>query len=493
VVSVADVADTSSVAHEPGYRRRQPESTLLHETIRENLKTFLAHVEERGDGIGLPRFVISEFERYLACGILANGFARVRCTSCGDEMLVAFSCKNRGFCPSCTTRRMQGTATQLVDHVLPRVPVRQWVLSLPRWARFLLARDPELITLTLDRALRAIFAFQRGRARRAGRAGASAPRTGAVTFVQRFGGALNLNVHFHCVIPDGVFVDAEGAIHFVALPAPSADDVALVLGRIFRRIRKILHRRVEAPHGDASCPDALAAAQADSVGSLRGRPPERNRTRQQSAYLEGFSLHAGVHLHANDREGLLHLCGYGARPPLTQDRLSRLPDGRLRYRLKRPLADGTQVLVLEPRELLRRLAALVPPPRAHLVRYHGVFAPASEWRSRIVPKTESPGPREPAGPDEQAPSPQPVPSRRPDSRIPWAELLLRVFREDVLVCSCGGRRVVIAFITEKRVVTKILEHLGLPTTGPPIAAARSDAPDQDPPWQDDVPTVQRSV
>ena len=70
---------------------------------------------------------------------------------------------------------------------------------------------------------------------------------------------------------------------------------------------------------------------------------------------------------------------------------------------------------------------------------------------------------------------------------------MRVFREDVLLCPCGGRRVVVAFITEKKVVTEILEHLGLPTTGPPIAAARTTASDQDPPWQDDVPSVQRSL
>jgi hypothetical protein len=79
---------------------------------------------------GYHAFVVSEFERYLACGILANGFARVRCASCGDEMLVAFSCKGRGFCPSCTTRRMQGTAThphplqtlldvRVADHAFP--------------------------------------------------------------------------------------------------------------------------------------------------------------------------------------------------------------------------------------------------------------------------------------------------------------------------------------------------------------------------------------
>ena len=190
-------AGVSAVAAPLGsrYRRREPERTLLHTTVRAHWKTFLAEVEERGEmSASLPRFVVGEFERYLACGILAHGFARVRCAACGDELLVAFSCKGRGFCPSCTSRRMHDTAAHLVDRVIPQVPVRQWVLSLPRWARFLLARDPRLITRTLDLALRAIFAQQRRRARRAG---ALAPRTGAVTFVQRFGGALNLNVHFH--------------------------------------------------------------------------------------------------------------------------------------------------------------------------------------------------------------------------------------------------------------------------------------------------------
>src|SRR5207237_8646850 len=165
-----------SVAGAWSYRRREPDKSLLHETVRGHLKMFLAEIEQ--DGSGLPRFVVAEFERYLRCGILANGFARVRCVACGDELLVAFSCKSRGFCPSCTSRRMHDTAAHLVERVIPQVPVRQWVLSLPRWARFLLARDPELITRTLDVALRAIFAHQRLRARHAG---ALAPRVGAVT------------------------------------------------------------------------------------------------------------------------------------------------------------------------------------------------------------------------------------------------------------------------------------------------------------------------
>src|SRR5689334_1144442 len=89
------------------YRRREPERALLHATVRAHLKTFLAQMEERGPAGGsLPRFVVSELERYLRCGILANGFVRVRCRACGKESLVAFSCKGRGFCPSCGSRRM---------------------------------------------------------------------------------------------------------------------------------------------------------------------------------------------------------------------------------------------------------------------------------------------------------------------------------------------------------------------------------------------------
>src|SRR6266404_9437479 len=113
---------------------------------------------------------------------------------------------------------------------------------------------------------------------------------------------------------------------------------------------------------DGRPPDALAASQAESVSSLLGKPTDPSETKHLAAYHQGFSLHAGVHLHANDRQGLAHLCGYGARPPLTQERLSALPDGKLAYRTKRRLGDGREGLVLEPRDLLRRLATLVPPP-----------------------------------------------------------------------------------------------------------------------------------
>jgi len=341
--------------------------------------------------------------------------------------------------------------------------------------------------------LRAIFARQRLRARRLGMRHA---RTGAVTFVQRFGSALNLNVHFHCVVPDGVWTRDDSAVRFLPLPRLTDDDVAQVLRRIEVKVRALLEPRLDALREDALPPDALAASQAESVSALRGKPPDAYEVKPLAAYHRGFSLHAGVHLHANNREGLAHLCGYGARPPLTHERLSALPDGRLTYRMKRRLGDGREMLILEPRELLRRLATLVPPPRAHLVRYHGVFGPASKWRQAIVPPAPT---RACVAAAHSKPQPAPGPElenkprRAPDTRVPWSELLLRVFRDDVLACPCGGRRKVIAFVHERPVIEKMLRHLGLPPTGPPTTPARTAALDQDAPWQDDVPELQQSL
>ena len=207
-----------------------------------------------------------------------------------------------------------------------------------------------LITRTLDIALPIIFAHQRRLARRAG---ALAPRTGAITFVQRFGGALNLNVHFRCIIPDGVFVRENGNVRFVALAPPSDEDVPAVLRRMVVRLERLLRPRLASAEDTARPPDALGAAQAEAISSMGTARPATGRARKLAAYLDGFSLHAAVHLHANDREGLAHPCGYGARPPFSQERLSKLPDGRLVHRLKRPLGDGRQMLLLQPGELLR--------------------------------------------------------------------------------------------------------------------------------------------
>ncbi len=112
------------------YARHKPEETTLYKIVQNNWLSFQEQVG-RDAGYPLPDFVVKEFEEYLRCGILAHGFLRAQCESCHFEHLVAFSCKRRGFCPSCGARRMSETAAHLVDSVLPQQPIRQWVLSFP--------------------------------------------------------------------------------------------------------------------------------------------------------------------------------------------------------------------------------------------------------------------------------------------------------------------------------------------------------------------------
>jgi len=174
-----------------GYRRREPENTVLHAVVREHLETFLAEARAHSEsGAGYPAFVEHEFRKYLNCGVISRGFARLRCPECGAERLLAFSCKGR-LCPACWGRRMADTAAHLVDRVLPvNVPYRQFVLTFPWPLRLPLAIDHTLLSACLRTFLRTLFAFQRRRGRALG---IPDGQTGAVTFIQRFGGSLNLN------------------------------------------------------------------------------------------------------------------------------------------------------------------------------------------------------------------------------------------------------------------------------------------------------------
>src|ERR671914_2286809 len=118
-------------------------------------------------------------------------FLCLRCADCAHQKLVAFSCKKRGFCPACGDRRMAETAAHLVDYVIPRVSVRQWVLSFPIPLRLLFAAHPELLTPVLQIIHRVIATFL---IKQAGLKRTEAD-TGAVTLIQRFGSAANLNIH----------------------------------------------------------------------------------------------------------------------------------------------------------------------------------------------------------------------------------------------------------------------------------------------------------
>jgi hypothetical protein len=493
---------------------------VLHRVVREHFETFRAEIAARTDGGGLPRFVEREFRDFLTCGVLARGFARVRCEGCAFERLVPFSCKRRGFCPSCGGRRMAEVAAHLVDDVLPHVPVRQWVLTLPHRLRYLVAWNHKLCRAVLAVHVRAVLGFYRRRARRGGvRDG----RGGTVTVIQRFGGGLQLNVHFHSLFLDGVFAEAaDGTLAFHPADPPSDEDVARLLATIRRRVLRLLARRGlavdEAPDVDPVAEESLALAGISSA-AVQGRvalgPRAGARVMQighepdapwvtsrgpRQAHLDGFDLHADITVAAHDRAALERLARYVLRPPVAQDRLALTPEGQVLLTLKGEWADGTTHLLFEPVEFLEKLAVLTPRPRINLVIYHGILAPHARARAEAVARRPAaasagvPPPSAGAGTDVPACAPEPRSVATPGDSVEenrrrgpekprdwaWADLMRRVFDLDVLRCPrCGSRMSVIATIEATDVLRKILGHLALPSEPPAALPPRPPPPPPD--------------
>ena len=193
-----------------------------------------------------------------------------------------------------------------------------------------------------------------------------------------------------------------------------------------------------------------------------------------SVALDGFTLHAATRAGGLDAAGREALLKYVLRPAIAQERVMRGPQGLVRIALKKAFADGTVAVDLDPLSLLSRLAAAVPAPRFHTVRYAGVLASASKLRARIAP-TRATTPTSADGME------APEPPRRGRYR-PWAELLKRTFGFDVLSCPrCQGRMRLLAMVTEPKSIARYLRSLGEPTDAPPRTPARGP-----PYWQSHV-------
>ena len=441
----------------------------------------------RDAGYPLPDFVVKEFEEYLRCGILAHGFLRAQCESCHFEHLVAFSCKRRGFCPSCGARLMSETAAHLVDSVLPQQPIRQWVLSFPFQIRLCLAVRPKIMARALEITHSVISQHYR---KKAGLPKHRA-KSGAVTLIQRFGGSLNLNVHFHQLFIDGCYELGENGepLQFIATPPPKVEKLEQVLAKIIHRLTRYLERQqIIVKDNDSEFQlqipqeDTFSRLQASSVtyrfatGPSKGKKamvlktvPDGDHNAKSGLVTKnsGFSLHAGVGTNANERDKLERVCRYIARPAVSEGRLSLTANNEVIYKFKKPWDDGTTAIKLTPMEMMERLAALVPRPRVHLTRFHGVLGPHYKYRKLIVPKNKA---ALTAVATDAAASDKPSPSQK---RISWAQLLKRVFDIDITVCSrCRGNIKIIAAIEDPKVIKKILNHMGLPSSAPPLLPAR---------------------
>jgi len=434
---------------------------------------------------------------------------------------------------------MCNTAAVVVDRVLPDIPVRQWVLSTPFEMRLLLARDADAFGELTRIFMQEVLARH---CRKAAKLGLSGTQGGALVFQHRFGGSLNLNTHLHAVVADGVFQRTEAtdrAQHatFQPLPSPEPVELIAVAFNVYRRFTRWLKDKglIGLAEADDAFDkeDSLASCFRGCLGigrvveiTVEGyiQVTKEDQDAQRFALSRsphmgefgGFSIHAGVTVHAADRDGRERLLRYCARPALSMERISETREGLIAYRLRHVQKGRATHRVMTPVEFLARISAVIPPPRHPLVRYFGVFGPNCSWRKLCVPQairevqhqttaSNASGVQVPTGAGatdailpatgKHASVPHPSDirgfvgpsttstsgtetstgaSRNASSRwrLDWATLLKRTYDLDVLSCPCGGRLKAIELVTESERAKELLEQFGLPTKSPPIARAR---------------------
>jgi hypothetical protein len=342
---------------------------------------------------------------------------------------------------------MADGAAHLVDKVIPNVPMRQYVLSLPFETRGVLGFRPKLMN-AVQKAF--IDCVQKWHGERAKEYGFVDGKCGGLVVLHRFNGSLGLQPHLHALLTDGVYTP-DAVFH--PFHAPDEAHLATLVERIATRVRKILVRAGVA--SDENDPLAACSREALQAGNRsRGDddpPPVPSRGKKLAVELNGFNLEATTLIAGNDRKSLEHMCRYLLRGPLALERLHINDDGNAEYELKRPDRHGHTTLTLTPHQLIARLTALIPAPHLCLRRTFGVLAPRSPVRQKIVPNGARPHRHTAA---DEKPAAQPT-------RTPWAELLDRVYGVAPLRCGkCGGHMVEIACVRSKTEARRYLEGTG---------------------------------
>jgi len=457
---------------------------------------------------------------------------------------------------------MASTAKHIVERVWPERGVRQWVLSLPWGLRRRIAYDKRLARVVRRVWVRSLHTFFRKQAKGQGLVSRSPDaKTGTITFPQRFGSSLNLNVHFHTLALDGVYTEDEGAVRWHDLVPPSDEAVASFVERLVRKLVAKLtslgvideegllmppsdEAQLEAEQSwrpglaDASVQGRIASGEragskvervgdririVDARGGGDGGDSPRIEGRRCVSY-RGFSVHADVAFGGRDRKRIERLVKYTARGPIANGRVHALGEEKERVDLKTPWRDGTTGVVFTHHELIEKLIALVPPPRANLIHYEGVFAPRHHLRSAVVsdrPSQKAPetattthqlelptgtdrqiAPLDPGPENAEAQPNAPSSSFETRPRLPasppelgqrnyrWADLLRHTFEIDVLECErCGGRMKLIAVLTDANTIEAVTASLEEDAN--PLEPRRARPPPDDPMSDFDGPPTQR--
>lgn len=411
----------------------------VQQLIADHLLDFIAIYEIRGRTF--PFILLRELQLFLTCGEPRHGSAVMGCSACGFCRVIYYSCKRRSMCWRCLIRRRDERIPHLMRSVLPRTPMRQWVLNLPAELRMSLRHHPAVMSGVRQRFLRAIFQHLRMKAKQIGRVRrVRFAHPGAISVTHLVSANLNPNVHIHAVVIDGIFVEHNGAITFVALPAPTSAELAKIAWRVCRQTLALLRRHKLWTDCDPTLPNTIrgvvslraprtitlsgVAAHTGDPASLGPRPGDV------------FEVFAGDIIPAWDRIGLRNLMLYLLSPPFTGSQLTILNDGTVRLQLRRPRRDGTTQVTFDPYEFIAALLCLIQQPRSHSLEYHGVLGRNSRLRN-LLPQWH-PKPR---------PENQDVES--PEDRRARLLLYIRAHRDEFTHCpKCFNKLQLVALDTQ---------------------------------------------
>jgi hypothetical protein len=397
----------------PVYRPRKPHLTPLYHCVQDHyeaLEQFWPERFEKRYGFWRP-YLKEVMVRYLACGDPHEGFARIRCHACGTERILAFSCKRRYLCPSCHQKRAVAFGQWVLTHVLPAVPYRHFVLSIPKIIRRFFLRDRRLLADLSRCGWQAVKALIQ--------AAVPEAEPGAIVATHSFGDfPERFHPHLHILATDGAF-HGKGLFR-VASRFPVKE-----LERLFRHkvLRMLLDKGKMRP---------------EIIGIM-------DRWRHT-----GFNVYRGPRILPREKKSLERLAAYLIRSSFSQERMEYLPEKALvRYRSK----DGKEQKTYAAMEWLAAMGTHVPARGQQSVRYYGFLSNAARGRRRKVQGQEDPLPTvlEPE-----------VSSKGFEKNSAWARLIQKVYEVDPLECPrCSAQMRVISFINDPLVIRRILEHLGL--------------------------------
>ena len=394
------------------YRPRNPQSSDYYRCVEDHFETFIQVYEERFERLyGFFRSYIQKvIYRYLDCGNLHNGFARVRCKNCGHEYLLAFSCKRRHFCPSCHQKRVVEFGEWLCSEVLKKVPHRHFVFSIPKILRRYFHYDRKLLADLSRCAWESLKVFLQEAVPEKN------PVPGAIIAIQTFGDFLGFSPHCHILVTDGCFYGSRGMFR-VAPPLELKKLEIIFQHKVFKKLL------------------AKGKVNREMIAML------------SNWRHSGFNVYCGNRISPNDATAMENLARYIIRASFSQERMQYLDqEAKVIYNSK----NGNKTKVFDALEWLAAMCSHIPNRGEQMVRYYGHYSNVSRGKRRnkqaddLVPYIiESDGI-----------------SR--EQRKKWSRLIQKIYETDPLVCpKCQGTMRIISSIEDQSVIRAILKHLGL--------------------------------